>query len=437
MNNPTILTVFGATGDLMAKKIIPALYSLYEARQLPDKFRVVGFARRDFHGEKFCELIKEDLRKYLKINQVDNTFLELFTYVQGQLDDEIAYQELKTKLAELDEGFNMPSNKLFYYSVAPDFFEVITNNISKLNLNQEEIRLIIEKPFGSDEQSARELDETIKKSFNENNIFRIDHYLGKDILLKIMDFRFKEGKYESIWNNKHIKRIEITTLEDIGVENRGAFYDKLGALKDVGQNHLLEMAALLMMKKPGANDSESIRKARAEAISKLETTIKNTFRAQYKGYKDISEVQKDSSTETYFKINAISNDPSWQRVPIAFEAGKKLAITKKQIEVVFENFKIVFCLHPKQKIVKINLDKSEEVLYESTEVKFEYVDEYALLINKAIKGEKEDFVSMDEVLAEWRFVDPIIKSWRENIVPLEIYESNSNEILVKSHQAII
>jgi glucose-6-phosphate 1-dehydrogenase len=416
--DPTILIVFGATGDLMAKKIIPAIYTLFKEHRLPDHFKVIGSARRDFSGEKFNELIAEKLKKYLKVENAPQAFFDLFIYHQGQLDDEATYQSLKSKLVEIDHSFGEETNKLFYYSISPDFYKVVTSNIAQMNLNKAKIRLIIEKPFGEDSQTAIELDHDIKKSFSEEQIFRIDHYLGKKILQDLLNLRI-----EKKLDTSNVKKISISTIEDFGAEDRGAFYEKYGALRDVGQNHLLEIFALVTMNLDGDNVRESC----AEAIKQLkilsESDVKqNTIRAQYEGYREIKDVAQDSQTETYFKIKAFTESG----IEVIIEAGKKLAETKSQIILEFDDYQILIDFKPNQSILKTYSDGRQEILVSLADSHAQYVEEYAELLDEAIKGRQDNFISIDEVLAEWNFVDPIELAWKNNLIPLKFYEPNTN-----------
>ncbi len=436
-NIPTILTIFGATGDLMAKKITPALYSLYKSGELPEHFQIIGSGRRDFNGNKFYELLGENIHKYLKIDDIDSNFYNLCEYHQGDLDDKESYARLKQKLLEIDKSFGLESNKIFYFSIAPEFYAKASDNIAAMNLNNEKVKLIVEKPFGHDAKSAEELIVQMKQYFNENQIYIIDHYLGKEVVQDILKFRFEDGLYENIWNKENIKKIELTGLEDFGVEKRGSFYEAVGALKDYGQNHLLVMLSLLTMNKP-END---VRAKRAEIIQKIKVfngdeVRKYTFRAQYRGYRDIENVDPNSQIETYFRSVAFLNDERWNSVPIVIDTGKRLEKSTKQIIIHFDDFKIIFAIFPKQYISKIDKNGKEELIKTFAEHKVQYVDEYASLITEAIEGKMENFASIEEVISQWKYVDPIINSWKKNLVPLEFYKPNTNDILKLAYERI-
>lgn len=445
MLDPTILIVFGATGDLVNKKIIPSIYNLYKEEKLPEKFKVIAFARRDFKDGKYNEIINESLKNYGNLKGDENLeeFIKLFQYHQGNFDDLESLKTLGEELKNIDAQFGVSCNKLFYLAVPPDYYEQLFNNIhsSKIHELPGTSRILVEKPFGSNLETAQQLDELLGKLFNEEQIFRIDHYLGKEALQNIFTFRFSNILFEPIWNNKFIEKIEIRTLESMGVENRGEFYDKVGALRDVGQNHLLQMLALITMENPNGKD---VRESRAELLEKLiplneETVKEKTYRAQYEGYKEIENVDPDSQTETYFRLSCELNSDRWSGVEIVLEAGKKLASATKEIIVLFKPVgnnvrnKIIFSIEPTEEIkIKFlsnnsgNKDvKSEQTLdfnFRATAEKKQYVEEYAQLFLDAINGEMMSFISSKEVNAMWRFIDSIKDEWDKNVIPLNTYK---------------
>ncbi len=432
MNNSVIITIFGATGDLVKKKIIPALYILFTEDKLPKNLKVIGFARRDFTGEKYNEFINESLKKILNVENADEAFYKLFDYVQGDLDNDEAYSRLNDLLLEYDNMCGEKCTKLFYFSIQPSFYETVAENIAKFNMHIDQFRLLIEKPYGNDEKSAQELDAKLKKYFNEDQLYRIDHYLHKKIVRQILDFRFSNSIIKSVWNPNEIKKVVISTKEDFGAEGRGEFYDWLGALKDVGQNHVLAIASLILMDEAKDESGTDFIKRRAEALSTLkklssdEEIKENTFRAQYFGYRDIENVKPESKTETYFKIRIKSEKSGWEKVPFILEAGKKLNQHLKEVKVYFETNVIFFEFHPEDRIcIGIHTNEEEETcLYKMQHEagKFQYVEEYALVLEESMQGKKNYFVSIEEVLAQWALVDPIINAWKRDVVPLKMYE---------------
>src|SRR3990167_9756861 len=328
-NIPTVLVIFGATGDLMTKKITPALYNLFLKGKLPKLFRIVGVARRPLSRDEFRTHITRILEKNetFKIQKrLTEEFLNYFYYHQGTFDKEKDYASLAKELGRVDDEWKVCSNKLFYLSVPPHYYEVIFRHLASSGLtipcgpDEGWTRVLVEKPFGKDLKTAERLDKLLSQLFKEEQIYRIDHYLAKEMLQNILTFRFANNLLEPSWNNKYVERIDIRLREKIGVEERGAFYDGLGALIDVGQNHLLQMLAFVTMDRPTHFNADCIRTNRAALLSTLEIpTIEevkyHTFRGQYAGYLNVNWVSIKSQRETYFKVRAFLNNPRWRSVP--------------------------------------------------------------------------------------------------------------------------
>jgi glucose-6-phosphate 1-dehydrogenase len=277
---------------------------------------------------------------------------------------------------------------------------------------------MIEKPFGSDEKSATKLDMLIKRTFKENQIYRIDHYLGKEMLQNVWNFRVSHELFGKEWSEKTIKKIEIRLLEKIGVEDRGAFYDCVGALREMGQSHILQMLALTVMNKPKSDSHASYRAARAEVFAKLGKP-RDILRAQYLGYRSINGVATKSETETYFKVCASLQTANWKSVPIIMESGKQIGETRKEIEVLFKSGKkILFQLEPEEAVfidgVKILIEKSGVGQ-----------DAYQKIISNCIAGDQTIFVSSSETKYSWKFTDKIIRAWRVKKIPLKTYRAKT------------
>ncbi|HEY4662984.1 MAG TPA: hypothetical protein VIH07_04830, partial [Candidatus Humimicrobiaceae bacterium] len=273
---PTTFVIFGATGDLVRRKLTAALFNLYRKGFLPDIFQIIGFSRRDYTDEQFRNFLVEEALKNINTNysKEDLTaFLTKITYQKGYFVDINAYKNIRQRLNENEYGLNMCANKLYYLAVPPNFYQEILNNLSISGLTiscSDETgwtRILIEKPFGRDIETAVKLDEILAKLFNEEQIYRIDHYLAKDTIRNIIFFRFSNVIFEPIWNSNFIEKVEIKLLEKEDVENRGPYYDDIGALRDVGQNHLLQMLALVTMERPESLEDGSIRKKRAEVFN--------------------------------------------------------------------------------------------------------------------------------------------------------------------------
>lgn len=467
-NIPTIIVVLGATGDLMRKKIVPALFNLYQEKQLPKLFHFIGFSRRPLSGSDFKEYVKDILNK-----NPDNSnpakqklilsFLAMFGYQSGHLENADDYKNLSAVLGRIDGEWKACSNKLFYLAVPPIMYEPILENLSSSGLtipcSPEEgwTRILVEKPFGKNLKTSEDLDKLLSSLFKEEQIYRIDHYLGKDMLQNILQFRFSNNLFEDSWNNKCIEKVEIRLLEKIGVEHRGNFYDGIGALRDVGQNHLLQMLALIAMERPESFTAKVIRTKRANILELLNHYLskeikKHTFRAQYKGFQSIQGVSPRSTTDTYFKIRAYLNGQRWSGVPFILESGKRMGSSKKEIIVTFKHptpclcpphthykNKIIFRLEPKEEIVmnlfakkpglENKIEKREiQFLYKSNNSAVQYVESYEKLLFDAILGDQTLFASTREIAAMWKFTDPIVEAWNKNVVPLVKYEPDTAEI---------
>lgn len=469
-NIPTVIVALGATGDLMAKKIIPALFHLFEKKHLPDMFKIVGFASTALSSEGFLEHVERILKQHkglLVDKQEIKSFLKYFSYCQGYFQYKEYYKKLSQDLKEIDDKWGVCSNKLFYLAVPPQYYEIIFNNLAASGLTKpcspEEgwTRVIVEKPFGKDLKTARKLDNILEKLFKEIQIYRIDHYLAKEMAQNILAFRFSNNLFEQSWNNKLIERIDIRLLETAGVEDRGAFYDGVGALKDVGQNHLLQMLALITMDYPINFTADAIRSNRNKILKTLkilsQKEIKlSTFRAQYQNYQTIKGVASGSNTETYFKVRAFLSSARWKRVPITLESGKRLNKSVKDITITYHHpepclfcvpgtkdhykNKVIFHLGPKEGItiqfwakkpgLKMEIEERKfEFDFPRTSKKIQYVEEYEKLLLDCIVGDQTLFVGSLEVDSMWRFIDPIVEAWKKNIIPLKSYQPNTGIIL--------
>ncbi len=466
-NIPTVFIIYGATGDLMGKKIVPALFHLYKKGKFPHLFKIIGVSRRELTDEQFIDYIHQLLIKHSKekmTNEQIQKFLTFFLYHRGDFEDMSSYKSLAERMGIIDGQWNVCSNKLFYLAVPPQYYKRICEHLASSGLtipcgpDEGWTRVIVEKPFGHDYKTAEDLDVFLATLFKEEQIYRIDHYLAKEMLQNIMTFRFSNNLFENEWNNGFISKINIRTWETIGAEGRGAFYDSVGALRDVGQNHLLQMLALVTMDRPKSLGAEDIRRARADLLSQLEILsheeIKNgTFRAQYKGYKNISGVDPHSKKETFFRVKARLASARWSGVEIMMEAGKRLPL-RKEIEVILKHpspcfcppgtphFKnrIIFSLEPKEGITiefrskRPGLDNNYShrklnFVYRRVNERVQYVEEYEKLLLDCISGNQLLFLSTPEIQACWKYIDPIIEAWNENIVPLTEYAPDTRQAI--------
>ncbi len=466
-NIPTIFIILGATGDLMRKKIVPALFHLYKNHYLPKLFHVFGFSRRPWSDEEFRQSLQEILLSHHETDY--DQFTRLWSYHQGTFNQLEDYQSLAKKLGYWDEEWKVCSNKLFYIAAPPQFYELILNNLHASGLTKpcspEEgfTRVLVEKPFGKDQKTAARLEVLLSKLFKEEQIYRIDHYLAKEMLQNILNFRFGNPLFEGSWNNQFIEKVQIRLWETLGVEKRGVFYDGIGALRDVGQNHLLQMLALITMDRPHNISTEPIRSKRFDILNTLippnREEIKHfTYRDQYHGYHQISGVRLGSPTETYFKIRAFLRHPQWQGVPFILESGKRLKKAQKEIIITFKHPEPCFCppgsdhllknrlvfqLEPEEGVFVDLWSKKPGLFFDIEGQKFQfllrenlgrtqYVEEYEKLLLDSIRGDQTLFVRSDEVAATWKFIDPISLAWEKNLVPLHHYQPDTNEPVIAS-----
>ncbi len=482
---PTTFVVLGVTGDLMTKKIAPALFNLHEKGLLPPHFRMVGISRRDWTDED----LKRHIQAILEVKVKDaspasiRSFLKTVVYHKLTFAAYADYVALGDALTKIDDEHGACSNKLFYLSVPPQFYDEIFTNIHKARLTElcdagagGWTRVVVEKPFGSDEKSAKALDERIARLFKEEQVYRIDHYLAKETLQNILTFRFFNNLFEDNWGRELIEKIYVRELENVGAEDRGPFYESVGALRDVGQNHLLEMIALVAMDQPRDMSAKSIRDARAALLETIKPITpsemsKKTFRAQYDGYRGIKGVDSKSTVETYFKVALELKHPRWNGVPIFIEAGKRIIDPKRdeevtEVEVVFKHDQPCLCalygagepgtnvpMHFKNTItfrqdphesitihfwVKkpgLTMKMEERVFNLNLREgghKSQYTEEYERLLLDCINGDQTLFVSSREIAAMWHFVDPIVKGWAKGLVPLRYYAPDSEAVVAEA-----
>lgn len=465
---PTIFVIFGVTGDLVKKKILKALYHLYRKKRLPQRFRVYGFSRRDFDDAMLRSYLREIMvgQKYKETDKFDE-FLASFYYVKGDFNAKCAYDDLAKTLGRIDGEWRICSNKLFYLAVPPTSYSDIVTNLYDSGLTEpcspEEgwTRVILEKPFGTDLSTALDLDKHLGQLFKEEQIYRVDHYLGKETVKNILVFRFSNSFLTPSWNKNYIEKIEVRLLEHLDVQDRGNFYDKVGALRDVGQNHMLQLLGLFIMDHPYKFIPEDIKNKRSEALASLHVmnesdVMKRTSRGQYKGYLQEKGVDPKSQTETYFKIEARSELPDFDGVPLILESGK--ALECEMIEVIVTFKETPLCLYdvegeqknmlhyhirPEEKIsMKFFAKKpgfSNDIAvhelgfdYKKAYSKELFVDDYESLLFDIIRGDQTLFVSTQEILSEWQFIEPIIKTWRDQHMPTLIEYEKGKSIEIKS-----
>jgi len=463
---PTIIILLGATGDLTKRKIFPALAHLLQKNLLPPKIAIIGFSRRPLTDKEFEKHGDESLASFARKKLprgIKKQFLSSLSYTQGNFQNKDDFDTLAKNLALIDTKWGVCTNKLFYLAVPPEFYKTIFENLAMAKLTKpcgdpNWTRVIVEKPFGKDLKTAQEIDRVLGTVFKEEQIYRIDHYLGKEVVQNILAFRFSNNLFEKIWDRHSIEHIEVKLNETIGVEQRGAFYDGLGAFRDIGQNHLLQMLALVTMEHPGNFTSASIREKRLEALENItpprdSAMRESTLRAQYKGYRDIKGVRPMSMTETYFIIKTTARSGRFEGIPITIEGGKRLKKEEKEIAITFRHEDS--CLCPRggshyKNIIFFRVGRPEGITIrffakkigpgmeiEPREFHFnfhesnddaskEHVGEYERLLLDGIRGDQTLFVGTKEVAAMWNFVDPIMRAWENDLVPLRAYNTGES-----------
>lgn len=453
MNTPFVLVVFGATGDLMRSKLLPALFSLYREKHLGDRFYVIGFARRAMSDEEFRQMMEKQLKLHSNdLYHYSDSDWAMFSknlyYQRGVFEEKIGYEELIDKLNQFDQKMGACITRLFYLATPPDHYETILSFLHKTKLSEgcgqgssKWTRLIIEKPFGKDLATARLLDKKLVKIFEEKQIFRVDHYLAKETVQNILTFRFANGIFEPIWNKKYIDHIQLTWAETKGIVGRGRFFDGVGLLRDVAQNHLMQLIAAVAMEQPKSFSREGVRDARASVIKSLRCiepseASKFVVRGQYRGYTSEKNVDPASTTETFIAMKLFVDTPRFNNVPFYVRAGKKLAKDTVEISIVFIQtchllFREFGC--PEEgNILRIRIQPDEGIrlrliakkpgptlALKTVDMKFSYKDQFGISTGNAYEkllldifaGDQMLFNRSDELESSWTFITKILEGW--------------------------
>ncbi|MBO7746934.1 glucose-6-phosphate dehydrogenase [Paenibacillus sp. MWE-103] len=464
--------LFGATGDLARRKLFPALFSLYKEGKLAEDFAVVGLARRPRTNEQFRADLLESIGEFCRYKADDSQqwerFASHFVYMSLDINNVDGFRELARLTADLDVKFDIPGNRLFYLALAPELFGPVSFNLRDGGMLESKgwNRLVIEKPFGYDLESARKLNAQLSQVFKEEEIYRIDHYLGKEMVQNIQVLRFANAFFEPLWNNKHIANVQITLSETVGVEERGGYYDKSGALRDMVQNHMMQMLAMIAMEPPSRLHPEDLRDEKVKALRSLrpfassEEVKANVIRGQYaggelngkplSGYREEDSVNPQSETETYFAARVHLDNFRWAGVPFYIRTGKRLPVKTTEVVVEFKNVPdnilfahrhdlapnlLVIRVNPMEGIyIKINAKKPgvDNVVQpvsmefcQSCMIGINTPEAYERLLHDAGRGESTYFTRWDEVAEAWAFVDRIAEAWRGNSPALELYPAGS------------
>jgi glucose-6-phosphate 1-dehydrogenase len=482
VRDPFTLTIFGATGDLTHRKLMPALFSLFRQGLLPDRFAVVGFARRDYTDETFRTWMGESIRKFAATppqpGEIEAFLPHVFYHLGDVEADPRTFAALKGRL---DSDPRLPRNHLFYLSVKAELFEVIIRHLSEYGMVHGPFdplwtRVVIEKPFGRDLESALALNRACLNYLNESQIYRIDHYLGKETVQNILSFRFANAIFEPIFNHRYVDHIQITAAETVGMESgRGAFYDETGALRDMVQNHLMQLLCLVTMEPPSRMTADAIRNEKVKVLQSVVPVAPGcvdgmAVRGQYAagevdgkplpGYRQEERIQPESTTPTFVAMRVDIENWRWKGVPIYLRTGKRLRRRVTEIMIQFkipplQLFQTVECVgdmcdltHAKPNRLIFRIQPSEgialrfsakrpalQVLVEDVVMDFLYSDKwpgalpeaYERLLLDAIRGDSTLFTRSDEVEAQWRVVQPVLRAWegQDECAPVTLYPSGS------------
>jgi len=469
-----MLVIFGSNGDLSKRKLLPAIFQLSVDNLLPERFVVIGCGSQEKSGETYREDVRQNLLDFANATAVENpekldSFLQQLYYKKVHNETHEDFGELKSYLSFLSATLDIPKNIIYYFSIPPFLYEVVAAHLIKHDLNTEVDgwkRIIVEKPFGYSSDTAIDLDRKLHSGFQEDQIYRIDHYLGKETVQNIMVTRFSNGIFEPIWDRKFVDRVEITASEKIGVGNRGGYYDSSGAMRDMIQNHLLQVLAVIAMEPPSVFDSESIRNESVKVLQALRP-IKTSevagyvVRGQYtesmtveglqKGYRQEKGVAPDSETETFVAMKVFIDNWRWSDVPFYIRTGKQLPERVTEVIVHLKPaphqlFKqrcltqstnmIILRIHPDAGVAVDFGMKIPGAGYkvQNVNMAFHYSDlteskipeAYERLLLDCMVGDSTLYARADAVRASWKFVDPIIQAWKSNReIPLYFYDCNT------------
>ncbi|HEY2161135.1 MAG TPA: glucose-6-phosphate dehydrogenase [Solirubrobacteraceae bacterium] len=470
---PTVLVIFGATGDLAHRKLLPAIYNLAADGALPERFELIGIARRDQPDGDFRQLARDSIERFSRRKPDPAVLDELLgdvRYIAGTFDDENAYSELGRCLDHFDDKAGRKLNRVFYMSTAPQFFPVIAEKLGSAGLERTEdaeTRLVVEKPFGYDLQSARQLNAQLLQVFDESQIFRIDHYLGKETVQNLLALRFANALFEPVWNRNYVDHVQITAAEDLGIEGRAGYYDGAGALRDLVQNHMLQLLSLLTMEPPSSFDADRVRDEKLKVLEAIvptpvEDVPSMAVRAQYgpgviggkhvPGYREEEGVPPDSRTETYAALRLHVSNWRWSGVPFYLRTGKRLprrvteiVVTLKPVPHVAFRSEGSVGIQPNQVILTVQPDEGVSVtlgakipgptlrirpvsmeFHYGTSFVSESPEAYERLILDAMRGDATLFTRNDEIEALWGIVDPILTAWHEDTSsPIPQYTAGS------------
>ena len=466
---PSTLVLFGVTGDLSRKKLMPAVYDLANRGLLPPGFSLVGFARRDWADQDFAKVVHDSVKTHARTEFREEVWKQLnegFRFVPGDFADDVAFDNLRSTLEQLDQDRGTGGNHAYYLSIPPRFFPDVVSQLKEHGLADASAawkRVVIEKPFGSDLETARELNAIVSSVFPAESVFRIDHYLGKETVQNVLALRFANNLFEPVWNNNYVDHVQITMAEDIGIGGRAGYYDGIGAARDVIQNHLIQLMALIAMEEPIAFDAANLRIEKQKVLASVVLPRRldlTTARGQYApgwaggvkvgGYADEQDIPASSTTETYAAITLNIDSRRWAGVPFYLRAGKRLGRRVTEVAVVFKRAPYLpFSEHSVEDltqnalVVRVQPDEGVTIRFgakvpgagmQIRDVNMDFAyggafteaspEAYERLILDVLLGDPPLFPQHEEVELSWKILDPVIEYWARHGKP-EPYESGT------------
>jgi glucose-6-phosphate 1-dehydrogenase len=459
-----ILVIFGASGDLTRRKLLPAIYNLAESQHLPERLAIVGVARPAIDEAAYRDQMRERVRdaegELLEAAKWQR-IAERLRYISGEFNDPALYETLRQTLEGTASRYGIPPNYLFYFAIPPDLFAVVAGRLAEAGLTSEDQgwrRVIVEKPFGRDLASARALNAELASALRESQIYRIDHYLGKETVQNILALRFANGIFEPIWNRRYVDHVQITVAEEVGVEGRGAYYDATGALRDMVQNHMFQLLTLVAMEPPISFQAEDVRNEKVKVLHAVQPLTPgdvrhHVVRAHYEGYTREPNIAPDSGAETFVAMRLFIDNWRWADVPFYLRTGKKMPRRSTEVAVEFKRAPFMLfrqtpvdCMNPNVLVLRIQPDEGISLAFDAkvpgplerlatVTMDFSYAEYfkaepttgYETLLFDAMTGDQTLFHRMDIVEAGWRIVEPVLRVWEsDRTSPLLTYPAGSN-----------
>ncbi len=458
MSAPALFVVFGGGGDLAWRKLVPAIYSLFLDRRLPDKFAIVGIARKQMADNEFRDHLRQGVDKFsghgVTSDEIWEDFSSRIFFHSADVNDPGHFSGIAKKASAFDDNWGSRATRIFYLAVPPDLIKPIAQGLASARLNTDHARIVVEKPFGRDLDSARELNALLGKFFQESQIYRIDHYLGKETVQNILAFRFGNTLFEPIWNRRYIDHVQITIAESDGIGGRAGYYEHAGALRDMVQNHVLQILCLIAMEAPVTFDSNEIRNKKVDVLRAIrsihpEQVHDVAVRGQYgagwiegghvDGYRSEPGVAVDSSTETFAAIKLFVDNWRWQDVPFYLRTGKRMPARTSEVTIHFrpvphQSFppsalldsrpnRLLFAIQPEEGIFlrfEVKYPGSESVALTPVMMQFYYrqafkirtPEAYVTLLSDIVRGDATQFMRSDQTEAAWEMIAPILETWQ-------------------------